>query len=85
MPFEGTGAMSSWKLSLPKHFMQFDYNTINEVVIHVSYTSEYDEVFRQKVEEQNDTTEETLLNILKNNSLSRTLSSDRNSQTIFTG
>jgi len=74
MPFEGAGAISSWKLSLPKNFRQFDYNTINDVIIHVSYTSEYDELFRDKVEAQNDATEGTLINILKNNSLSRTFS-----------
>jgi hypothetical protein len=74
MPFEGAGAVSSWKLSLPKTFRQFDYNTINDVIIHVSYVAEYDESFREKVEEQNDATEGTLINILKNNSLSRTFS-----------
>jgi hypothetical protein len=46
MPFEGAGAISSWKLSLPKNFRQFDYSTINDVIIHVSYTAEYDELFR---------------------------------------
>ena len=74
MPFEGAGAISSWKLSLPKNFRQFDYNTINDVIIHISYTAEYDELFRDKIEEQNDAIEGTLINILKNNPLSRTLS-----------
>ena len=72
MPFEGAGAISSWKLSLPKNFRQFDYSTINDVIIHISYVAEYDELFRDKVEEQNDSIEGTLLNVLKNNSLSRT-------------
>ncbi|MCP3901914.1 MAG: hypothetical protein GY707_19580, partial [Desulfobacteraceae bacterium] len=74
MPFEGAGAISSWKLSLPKNFRQFDYNTINDVIIHISYTAEYDELFRDKVEDQNDAIEGTITNILKNNSLSRTFS-----------
>ncbi|AIZ40200.1 Tc toxin subunit A-related protein [Cellulophaga baltica] len=74
MPFEGAGAISSWKLSLPKNFRQFDYSTINDTIIHVSYTAEYDELFRDKVEAQNDAIEGTLINILKNNSLSRTFS-----------
>ena len=74
MPFEGAGAISSWKLSLPKNFRQFDYQTINDVIIHISYTAEYDELFRDKVEAQNDAMEGTLLNILKNNSLYRLLS-----------
>lgn len=74
MPFEGAGAISSWKLSLPKNFRQFDYNTINDIIIHVSYTAEYDESFRDKVEADNDAIEGTLINILKNNPLSRTFS-----------
>jgi len=74
MPFEGAGAISSWKLSLPKNFRQFDYNTINDVIVHISYTAEYDELFRNKVEDQNDAIEGTLTNILKNNSLSRNFS-----------
>ncbi len=74
MPFEGAGAISSWKLSLPKNFRQFDYNTINDVIVHISYAAEYDELFRNKVEDQNDAIEGTLTNILKNNSLSRNFS-----------
>lgn len=74
MPFEGAGAVSSWKLSLPKNFRQFDYQTINDVIIHISYSAEYDELFRDKVEEQNDAIEGTLMNVLKNNTMSRTLS-----------
>ncbi|HNP84100.1 MAG TPA: neuraminidase-like domain-containing protein [Nitrospira sp.] len=50
MPFEGAGAISAWKLSLPKNFRQFDYSTINDVIIHVSYTAEYEELFRDNVE-----------------------------------
>jgi len=53
MPFEGAGAISSWKLDLPKTFRQFDYNTINDIIIHVSYTAEYDELFRDNVEKFN--------------------------------
>lgn len=53
MPFEGAGAVSDWKLSLPKNFRQFDYNTINDVVVHISYTAEYDELFRDTVEQAN--------------------------------
>ena len=74
MPFEGAGAVSSWKLSLPKNFRQFDYDTINDVIIHVSYVAEYDELFRDKIESENATTEGTLIDVLKKNSLSRTFS-----------
>lgn len=61
MPFEGAGAISSWKLSLPKNFRQFDYHTINDIIIHISYTAEYDELFRDEVEESNGEIETLLL------------------------
>ena len=38
LPFEGAGAISSWKLELPE-FRQFDYETISDVVMHVRYTA----------------------------------------------
>ncbi|HET9788469.1 MAG TPA: hypothetical protein VFP47_15135, partial [Pyrinomonadaceae bacterium] len=39
LPFEGQGAISSWRIELPKNFKTFDYNTISDVVLHVQYTS----------------------------------------------
>jgi hypothetical protein len=39
LPFEGAGAISSWRLELPQNFRQFDYQTITDVVIHLRYTS----------------------------------------------
>lgn len=74
MPFEGSGAVSSWRLSLPKNFRQFDYQTINDVILHVSYTAEEDAVFREKVEQQNADVEGTILNYLSKNPLSRVFS-----------
>jgi len=51
MPFEGAGAVeSTWGLILPKSFRPFDYNTINDIILHISYTAEYDGVFREQVE-----------------------------------
>ncbi|KAG4435408.1 hypothetical protein IFR05_009115 [Cadophora sp. M221] len=38
-PFEGAGAISSWKLDLPQHVRQFAYETITDVVLHIKYTS----------------------------------------------
>ncbi len=38
-PFEGCGAISMWRLELPKEVRQFDYNTISDVVLHVKYTA----------------------------------------------
>jgi hypothetical protein len=39
MPFEGAGAISQWSLSLPSGFRQFDYSTIQDVVMQIRYTS----------------------------------------------
>lgn len=39
MPFEGAGAISGWRLELPDEFRQFDYDTISDVIVHMSYTS----------------------------------------------
>lgn len=39
MPFEGAGAISTWQLSLPAGFRQFDYATISDVIIQLRYTS----------------------------------------------
>jgi hypothetical protein len=39
LPFEGAGAVSTWRLELPGDFRQFDYDTISDVVLHLSYTA----------------------------------------------
>jgi len=39
LPFEGAGAESTWKLSLPTPYRQFDYNTISDIILHVKYTA----------------------------------------------
>jgi Tc toxin complex TcA C-terminal TcB-binding domain/Neuraminidase-like domain len=39
LPFEGSGAISSWGLELPQAFHQFDYNTISDVILHIRYTA----------------------------------------------
>ncbi|HTE58256.1 MAG TPA: neuraminidase-like domain-containing protein [Verrucomicrobiae bacterium] len=40
LPFEGTGAISTWRLELPKKDLaQFDYDTIADAVVHLSYTA----------------------------------------------
>ncbi len=39
LPFEGKGAVSSWRLELPTEVRQFDYQTIADLVLHVRYTS----------------------------------------------
>ncbi len=74
MPFEGAGAVSSWRLELPSQFRPFDYQSINDVILNVSYTAEEDGVLRQDVESQNAAIAGSLLHYLNNNSLTRVFS-----------
>lgn len=39
LPFEGAGAISRWRLDLPTGAPQFDYDTITDVVMQLSYTA----------------------------------------------
>ncbi|KAF5578163.1 toxin subunit [Fusarium subglutinans] len=39
LPFEGAGAISSWRLTLPCEIPKFDYSTISDVLLHIQYTS----------------------------------------------
>jgi hypothetical protein len=39
LPFEGAGAISTWKLDLPADYRAFDYATIPDVILHVRYTA----------------------------------------------
>ncbi|KAJ9412648.1 hypothetical protein QL093DRAFT_2032169 [Fusarium oxysporum] len=51
LPFEYAGAISSWRLTLPKKFRQFDYDTITDVIFQVRYTArEGGEVLKAIVE-----------------------------------
>ena len=74
MPFEGAGAVSRWELSLPKNFRQFDYNTINDVILHISYTAEEDSNLKTSIEGAMDTLEGSIFDFLKDESLQRIFS-----------
>ncbi len=39
LPFEGEGAISSWRIQLSTQFNPFDYDTISDVVLHLRYTA----------------------------------------------
>ena len=39
LPFEGAGAISTWRLELPMQFKTFDYNTISDIILHLRYTA----------------------------------------------
>ena len=74
MPFEGAGAVSEWRLELPSHFRPFDYHSINDVLLNLTYTAEEDDVMRQQVESRNAAVEGALLHYLSNNTLTRVFS-----------
>jgi hypothetical protein len=44
LPFEGAGAISEWKIELTADpaLRQFDYSTISDVILHMSYTARED-------------------------------------------
>ncbi len=53
LPFEGAGAVESrWGLELPSQLRLFDYNTISDVIVHVSYRAQDDDAFGVTVESQ---------------------------------
>lgn len=51
MPFEGMGAISEWKLELPdpQVLPPFDYKSITDVILNISYTAEDEGDLREKV------------------------------------
>lgn len=52
LPFEGAGVDSVWTLELPAAIRPFDYDTISDVILHVSYSaSEGATAFRRAVTE----------------------------------
>lgn len=53
MPFEGAGAVSTWRLSLPSNFRPFDYTTITDVILQISYTALPDGALRSTVQSAN--------------------------------
>jgi hypothetical protein len=50
LPFEGAGAISTWRLELPGQLRMFDYATISDVLLRISYTALDDGAFRATVE-----------------------------------
>jgi len=39
LPFEGAGAISTWRLELPNDVPQFDFESISDVILHLRYTA----------------------------------------------
>jgi hypothetical protein len=70
LPFEGAGAISDWKLDLPQAFRAFDYGSITDVIVHLSYTAKSSDALRTDMEGEN----QALLNALKTVTFSRLFS-----------
>lgn len=50
LPFEGTGAVSTWRLNMPLGTNRFDFSSISDVIITLRYTArDGGEPFRKKV------------------------------------
>jgi len=53
LPFEGSGAICTWRLELPTEFRSFDYDTISDVILHMRYTArEGGELLKQRAREE---------------------------------
>lgn len=71
LPFEGAGAVNSeFQISLPKVMRSFDYQSISDVIIHISYTALYDSTLRTTVEEEF----QSMVSALQNQDLYRLVS-----------
>ena len=50
LPFEGTGARSSWRFEIPRATNTVDLATVSEALVHLRYTARFDGGLRQSVE-----------------------------------
>jgi hypothetical protein len=52
LPFEGTGAVSTWTLSIPQDTNRFALSSLTDVLLHVRYTAYYDGALESAVRTQ---------------------------------
>lgn len=83
MPFEGAGAVSKWLLQLPSTFRSWDYQTINDCIVHIAYVAEHDDLLRAKVEETTGLVEGAILKTLRTIPSARALSLRQDFSTAF--
>jgi hypothetical protein len=50
LPFEGTGAVSSWKLEMPRETNHFDFDRLTDVLITLRYSALHDDELKKNVE-----------------------------------
>jgi hypothetical protein len=74
MPFEGSGTVSRWQLLLPKAFRLFDYETIADAILRISYTALADEDLRDDVEALSAGVQRSILGIVRANDLQMLIS-----------
>ena len=75
MPFEGQGGISHWRLTLPRTFRQFDYQTISDAILTMNYTARWNQELREEVERENLALKDTAIHqYLKTNPLRRLFS-----------
>lgn len=84
LPFEGAGAVSSWRLSLPATFRPFDYSTITDAILSISYTASFDGALRGRVESTNAALEGSLLHYVRTHPLTRVFSLRQDFSAVFT-
>ena len=51
-PFKGAGAVSTWRITLPGRDPSFDYSLVSDVILELSYTSDFDGSLRDALEER---------------------------------
>jgi hypothetical protein len=69
MPFEGAGAVSCWRLTLPGTFRPFDYTSISDVVLTLSYEASESDDLRAKVESTQQGEQRALATVLRTSGL----------------
>jgi hypothetical protein len=84
LPFEGAGAISDWSLRLPANFREFNYSTITDVILNVSYTAEAHSGLRADVESVTGTVAGSIAKWLKDNTLVRIVSLRQDFSSTFT-
>jgi hypothetical protein len=85
LPFEGAGAISRWRLTLPDPdgFPPFDYRSISDVLLRMSYTAEHDGVLAAHVQQENAALAGTLANAFDTSGLQRVISLRQEHAAVF--
>lgn len=85
LPFEGAGAISRWRLTLPspQGFPPFDYRSISDVLLRLSYTAEFDGALRAHVETENAALAGTLAQAFRDDGLQRVISLRQEHSDVF--